>query len=228
VGTHPGADRRARLEAPILVASLVVFAVTTAPALEGVPSLERRVFETINGSPGWLEGPMHVLMTLGLMIAVPVVAGIAFLLRHPRAGTAIGVAGMAAYLLAKLGKELVSRERPLAIFEDAEVIGRGAVQSGLGFPSGHAAVSTAIVCAVIPFLRTPWRWALLLVPLLVSFGRVYVGAHLPLDVIGGAAIGVTCATAYHLVISRPRLRGADVEEPAITPEPALGGSGDAA
>ena len=59
-------------------------------------------------------------------------------------------------------------------------------------------------------------------PLLVSFGRIYVGAHLPLDVVGGAAIGLFCATAYHLVISRPAARGADVEEPQVTPEPALG------
>lgn len=212
---------------PLLVAAVGVFAFTTAPALNGVPTFERRLFETVNTFPGWLETPVHVVMTLGLVIAVPLLAGVAFLLRHPRAGTAIGVAGMAAYLLAKVGKDVVARGRPLTVFGDAEVIGRGAIQAGLGFPSGHAAVSTAIVCAVIPFLRTPWRWALLVVPVLVSFGRVYVGAHLPLDVVGGAAIGLFCAAAYHLVISRPSVRGADVEEPAVTSEPALGSARDA-
>ena len=205
-----------------MVLAIATFALTTAPALGRVPEPERRVFEAINGFPGWLEGPIHVVMTLGLFIAAPIAAGIAFALRHPRAGTAIGAAGIAAYLIAKLGKDVVARGRPLTVFEDAEVIARGAVQSGLGFPSGHAAVSTAIACAVIPFLKTPWRWALLVVPALVSFGRVYVGAHLPLDVVGGAAIGLFCATAYHLLISRPAAHGADVEDARATSEPALG------
>ena len=222
------ADRRLRLEGPLIAVALAAFAATTAPALDGVPAPERRVFEVLNGAPDWLETPVDVVMTLGLFIAVPVVAAAAFLLRHPRAGTAIAVSGIAAYLMAKLGKELIARGRPLAVFADGEVIARGVAQDGLGFPSGHAAVSTAIVCAVIPYLETPWRWALLVLPVVVSFGRIYVGAHLPLDVVGGAAIGLACATAYHLVISRPSVRGADVEEPAATTEPALGGSRDTA
>jgi membrane-associated phospholipid phosphatase len=216
------AGRRFRLEVPLVILAIATFAATTAPALGSVPIAERRVFEAINSFPGWLAGPIEVAMTLGLFIAVPIVAALAFALRHPRAGTAIGVAGIAAYLIAKLGKEVVARGRPLAVFEDAEVIARGAVQGGLGFPSGHAAVSTAMVCAAIPFLRTPWKWALLIVPVLVSFGRIYVGAHLPLDVVGGAAIGVFCACIYHLVISRPAVQGADVEDPTVTQEPALG------
>jgi undecaprenyl-diphosphatase len=224
VGTRVerAAERRFRLEVPLVVLAIATFAATTAPALGRVPMAERRVFEAINAFPGWLEGPIEVVMTLGVFIAVPIVAAIAFVLRHPRAGTAIGAAGIAAYLIAKIGKDVVARGRPLTVFEDADVIARGAVQGGLGFPSGHAAVSTAMVCAVIPFLKTPWKWALLIVPVLVSFGRVYVGAHLPLDVVGGAAIGVFCACTYHLVISRPAVQGADVEDPRATSEPALG------
>jgi membrane-associated phospholipid phosphatase len=215
-------DRRLRLELPLLLAAVATFVLTTAPALDGVPEWERRLFETVNGLPGWLDPPVQVVMTLGLFIAVPIVAGAAFLLRHPRAGTAIVLAGTVAYLLARVGKEVVGRGRPLNVFGESDVVVHGAIQGGLGFPSGHAAVSMAIACAAIPFLRTPWRWALLVVPVLVGFGRVYVGAHLPLDVVGGAAIGLFCATAYHLVISRPPVSGADVEQPEITPEPALG------
>jgi undecaprenyl-diphosphatase len=33
---------------------------------------------------------------------------------------------------------------------------------------------------------------------------VYVGAHLPLDVVGGAALGVAVGGAVHLLAGRPR------------------------
>jgi membrane-associated phospholipid phosphatase len=215
-----------RVEGPLLVFAAILAAVTTDPALDGVPELERRIFESVNGFPGWLEGPVQVVMAVGLLVAVPIVAAVAFALRHPRAGTAIAIAGIGAYVVVRIVKHLVTRGRPLDVFGNADVIVHGDVQGGLGFPSGHAAVSMAIVCAAIPFLRGRWRWALLAVPAGVAFGRVYVGAHLPLDVVGGAAMGLAIATAYHLFISRPAVRGADVEEPEVTPEPALGGPED--
>jgi membrane-associated phospholipid phosphatase len=39
----------------------------------------------------------------------------------------------------------------------------------------------------------------------VLFGRIYVGAHLPLDVIGGAALGAIAGSIVNLIV-RPRPR----------------------
>ena len=45
--------------------------------------------------------------------------------------------------------------------------------------------------------------SLLSFPVLVALARVYVGAHLPLDVVGGAALGVAVAAGVHLALGRP-------------------------
>jgi undecaprenyl-diphosphatase len=44
---------------------------------------------------------------------------------------------------------------------------------------------------------------LLAIPLVVGFARVYVGAHLPLDVVAGWAIGAFAASGVHLILGVP-------------------------
>ena len=51
---------------------------------------------------------------------------------------------------------------------------------------------------------TPLLLALGLVVVFVMFARVYVGAHNPLDVICGAALGVAIGAAINLALSAPR------------------------
>jgi glycosyltransferase 2 family protein len=77
---------------------------------------------------------------------------------------------------------------------------RGKEDGDLGFPSGHAAVSAAMTTAAAPFLPPSIRVLAAGLAGFVSFARVHVGAHLPLDVIGGACMGVTVASAVNLAL----------------------------
>ena len=63
------------------------------------------------------------------------------------------------------------------------------VPGSSSFPSGHATVGFA--CAAVLALAAP-RLALPLYALaaLVAWSRVHVGVHYPLDVVGGAVLGV--------------------------------------
>jgi len=78
------------------------------------------------------------------------------------------------------------------------------------FPSGHA--QTAVVFWGYPalVLRKRWFWVLAVVMVaLIGVSRMYLGQHWPVDVLGGALIGVALlAAAFGLLLAfrlRPRL-----------------------
>jgi undecaprenyl-diphosphatase len=76
------------------------------------------------------------------------------------------------------------------------------------FPSGHASTSFA-GATILAFARPRWAPAFYLLALAIGFSRVYVGVHYPLDIVGGAALGVLVATALRLLVAgRRRSRGA--------------------
>ena len=55
----------------------------------------------------------------------------------------------------------------------------------------------------------PRRWGVLAIVLAVGNGlaRVYLGAHNPLDVVGGAAIGLIIAAVLDMILDVARDRG---------------------
>jgi undecaprenyl-diphosphatase len=68
------------------------------------------------------------------------------------------------------------------------------------FPSGHAATSFA-AATVLTFLRPRWAPAFFLLALAIGFSRVYVGVHYPLDIVGGAVLGILVAIALRWLVA---------------------------
>ena len=104
-------------------------------------------------------------------------------------------------LVAVALKPIVDRDRPYVLVPDPEPLLRWDVSAS--FPSGHAATSTA-GAVILAYLIGRWAWGLAFLAAAVSFSRVYVGLHFPLDVLAGAAIGAAVALVAVVVLRRLR------------------------
>jgi DHA1 family tetracycline resistance protein-like MFS transporter len=114
-----------------------------------------------------------------------------------------------AFVLLQAVYAAYDRPRPSEVFESAEITlayghNWAAIES---FPSGHMAVITALAASAwfaIPKLRTP----LLAYVALNAVTRVVFGAHFPLDVIAGTALGYGSALAARSLLAQAA-RGAN-------------------
>lgn len=157
-------------------------------------------FRAVNELPdGALAPPVWLVMQGGALGAVPAAALLARLEGHPRLAVRLLTGGTAAWVLAKGVKAFVQRPRPVVLLPATRRRGREAV--GLGYVSGHAAVAVALASAALPELGPRGRAAALGVVPVIGLARLYVGAHLPLDVVGGAAVGLAADAAAALLVA---------------------------
>ena len=73
------------------------------------------------------------------------------------------------------------------------------------FPSGHAATSFAcatVLAALVPRAAP----AFYVLALAIGYSRIYVGVHWPLDVVGGAVVGIATALLLLAVTRRRSVR----------------------
>ena len=190
----------------VIVASLAVFAICAVVAADGqVGPVERALFRAVNGLPDWLYRPMLAFQYLGVLAMPLVVALGALALRRWRLAAALVLVVPLKLATERLVKWLVQRERPGTTVPDAVL--RGVHPAGLSFVSGHAIITFAI--AGLLALVLPRRWAVVAFVLasLNAVARVYLGAHNPLDVVGGAAVGLAIAAVLDLVLDVAHDRG---------------------
>ncbi len=76
-------------------------------------------------------------------------------------------------------------------------------QGGYAFPSGHAQGNTVFWGFLAHQIKKTWAYAAaVILILLVSFSRLYLGVHYPIDVIFGISIGVIAIGLYQIAWAR--------------------------
>ena len=171
---------------------------TASLARRPITHAEVQTFRTANGLPGGGYPAIWIPMQYGTFGTVPAVAVLALARHRPRLALAIVVGGTAAWVSAKALKPIADRGRPASIIEGVTL--RGMEEGDRGFPSGHAAVSASLTVIARPYVADGWGVSLAALSGFVPFARLYVGAHLPLDVVGGSALGLAIGSAVNLLI----------------------------
>jgi len=199
---HPWVIDRGRSDVALVVLGCGVLLLAAWPVDAGrVPDAEAAVFRVLNGTTVLPFVVVWPVMQLGNVVVVPVSALLAAAFRRWRLAAELLVAGTATYLAAKVVKGIWPRGRPDGLL--ADVVIRGDAALGRGFVSGHAATLAALATVAWPWLGPRGRVVVVVLVVVVCLTRVYVGAHLPLDVVGGAALGLAIGGLVRLVLGRP-------------------------
>jgi membrane-associated phospholipid phosphatase len=200
------ASPRARLGAAAVVVAVTALTVHRRP----VGPWEASAFRAVNSLPSSVYPAAWACMQLGSFGAVPVTAGAAWLAGDRGLAGRLLAGGTTTWALAKLVKQAVRRPRPAALLPG--IRSRGHPASGLGYLSGHAGVAAALGAAALPRLGPGGRALVLIAVPAVGLTRIYTGAHLPLDIAGGTALGLAVDAAVSLAAGqragpRPREGG---------------------
>jgi undecaprenyl-diphosphatase len=114
------------------------------------------------------------------------------LLRRPIVFPMVVIAYFATGAVSNVIKLAVDRPRPV----DHALVPLPTTGS---FPSGHAATSFACAATLARYVSRRGAVVLYILAAAIAYSRVYVGVHYPLDVLGGAALGLAVATALRLL-----------------------------
>jgi len=189
---------------------------------------------------GTLDAIMLEITFLGTGTVVMMIVGISamflWLTRHKYSAVLLLLATFGGIALNNLLKLGFSRPRP-------QIVEWGTQASSWSFPSGHA-MSAAIVYGTVAYLaarlqrrhvtRVLTMVVAVLMILLISISRLYLGVHYPSDVIAGLIIGTAwagfCMATLEAIQLYAKRRAPAVlahERPAPQPTPTPVASGDA-
>ncbi len=173
-------------------------------AESGVGGVEESIFYTFNRLSGSFYYWAILFLVFGTALMVPIVAFIALLRRHYANAIRILLAGgVASSVCTFLNNRNISNI-PESIRNNVIDHGEGSFELLVGFPSSFMAI--AAVLALTSYTYIPKRFHKIItgLVLLVGVSQLYLGIHLPIDLIGGWGVGLAVGGLMNFIFGSRR------------------------
>jgi len=180
----------------LLLAVVLFLYVQDALNTAGYLAVQKDLFLSLNRYLGQFPGLMGNLTQFGDAL-VFLAFGSIFFVYAPRVWEALLPGLLITLTSSALLKKIFSMPRPARVLDEDSFVIIGRKLAGMNStPSGHS-ITVFVILTVVLFAFMPkslkyrivWSFAVIALGLLLSATRVGVGAHWPLDVLTGGAIG---------------------------------------
>lgn len=177
---------RANPTVQLILATVLFFVAMLLSRGSDLPQWEATIFNFFYGLPGVLYPIFYVITQLGSIYVLAALLVFYLLRQHYHIVLRLLLTGTLAYLLAGFAKGIWGRARPDEFLADIITLD---VTQGPGFPSGHVALAVALALTIGHYIKAKYHFIIFLWIVLVAVSRMYLGVHVPLDLVGGFAVG---------------------------------------
>lgn len=200
------AEARARASRPSSGAAWLAWIIACAAGLAAVVAAlggYHAGFAALNDSGRTLPAPFLQCLTFSGDTLFALAFTLIFAARRPELVRTGVIAGVIAALAAEGLKHGLGIARPPVVLDAGHIRIVGQALYAGSFPSGHTTAAFVVAgLAVRYFESIPARVVALAIAGLVGLSRVWVGAHWPVDVLAGAALGAGAVLAAAPVAAR--------------------------
>jgi membrane-associated phospholipid phosphatase len=153
-------------------------------------------------SSGLLDAFFNGVSFFGEEIFIIIIIGFTYWCYNKKMGEYIGFALTTSYTFNNYFKDLFSAPRPFEVSNDV-VNMRPDTATGHSFPSGHAQGSATAFSSIAFWLKKRWMWIIAIVMMvLMSLSRMYLGVHFLRDVLVGSLLGVAIAYLTYRIFQK--------------------------
>lgn len=188
---------------PVFIIAIIVLFLYNRDALSiaGYTKVQKDLFFTINHYLGQYPSLQFNLTQFGDVLIFLSFLSILFAYA-PKIWESLIAGLLVSLLFSSILKKLFSVPRPAATFKESFIIVGKPLYGHNSLPSGHS-ITIFTILSVLLFAFMPtrlkykigWFFLVIIIGLLLASTRVGVGAHYPIDVITGAAIGYISGVA---------------------------------